>query len=89
MVADHFSLRNKECFEMRNYSSTAAIMAALEWEHIQCLSETLEELEARDQKLLSKLSRFVNSEPAYRKALDSSEDPCVPHLGKLGYLRSD
>jgi hypothetical protein len=71
---------------MRNYSSTTAIIAALESESIRCLYETLAELEAQDKKLLSKLSKFVKSEKAYRKALKSSEDPCIPRLGELGSL---
>jgi hypothetical protein len=71
---------------MRNYSSTAAIIVALESESIRCLYETLAELEAQDEKLLSKLSKFVKSEKAYRKALNSSKDPCIPRLGKLGSL---
>jgi hypothetical protein len=71
---------------MRNYSSTAAIIVALESESIQCLHETLAELEVQDHKLLSRLSKFVKSEEAYRKALNSSEDPCIPRLGKLGSL---
>jgi hypothetical protein len=71
---------------MRNYSSAAAIIAALESEPIQCLYETLAELETRDHKLLSRLSKFVKSEAAYRKALNSSKDPCIPRLGKLGSL---
>jgi RasGEF domain len=82
-------LGNKDCFQMRNFSSTAAIIVALESEPIRCLSATFGQLEARDRKLLSKLSKFVKSEPAYRKALNLSEDPCVPRFGKLGYPSSD
>jgi hypothetical protein len=69
---------------MRNFSSAAAIIVALESQPIQRLYETLAELEAEDRKLLSKLSESVKPEQAYRKALNSSEDPCIPRLGMLG-----
>jgi hypothetical protein len=66
---------------MRNFSSTAAIVVALESEFVQCLPETLAELESQDKMLLAKLSSFVKSESAYRTALDSSADHCIPRLG--------
>ena len=72
---------------MRNFSSTAAIIVALESEVIQCLSETHRELETQDKALLGRLSDFAKSKEAYIAALRSPEDPCVPRLGE-GYTFS-
>jgi hypothetical protein len=70
---------------MRNFSSMAAIVVALESEPIQCLLETLRELETQDRKLLAKLSSLVRSESACA-ALNSSDDPCVPRLGEQAHI---
>jgi len=65
---------------MRNFSSTAAIIVALESEPIQCLAETLKELETRDKVLLKKLRGFSKSKEEYFTTIRSSEDPYVPRL---------
>ena len=70
------------CYETRNFSSMAAIITSLEADVIQCLTETLQELVSDDHKLLAKLSGFVKSESAYRTALSSTDDSCVPRLGE-------
>ena len=67
---------------MRNFSSAAAIVIALESEAIQCLAETLRELATQDKTLLGSLSTLVKSKQAYFTALGSLEDPCVPRLGE-------
>jgi len=72
----------KDCYQMRNFSSTAAIILALESEEIRGLSMTRAELQTKDQTLLTKLTSFVKSERAYRTVLNSSDNPCVPYLGK-------
>ena len=72
----------KDCYRIRNFSSTVAIILALESEPIQCLAETLRELETEDKALLEKLSKFVKSKQGYFTALRSLEDPCVPRLGE-------
>jgi hypothetical protein len=56
---------------MRDYSSPAAIIDALESEPTQCLYETLAELEAQDQILLSKSSKFVKSAEFHLRDLKS------------------
>ena len=67
---------------MRNFSSMAAIIVALESEPIQCLVETLRKLETADKKLLERLSYFVKSEQEYFNALRSPDHPYIPRLGE-------
>ena len=67
---------------MRNFSSTAAIMVALQSDHLKCLSETLRTLDSNDKTMLAELSSFVKSEQAYHTAISSSQDPYIPCIGK-------
>src|SRR5438270_527008 len=67
---------------MRNFSSAAAIVMALDSEFIQCLKETLAELDGSDKALQTKLKGLVNDEKLYCTALDSSKELCVPCLSQ-------
>jgi hypothetical protein len=77
-----FLLFTQACYELRNFSSMAAIVIALESEVIQCLKETLKELEASDRTLQAWLDDFVRTESAYHTALNSSEESSVPRLSQ-------
>jgi hypothetical protein len=66
---------------MRNFSSLAMIMDALEAWVVRDLFLTFEELAATDQRLLAELKEFHRSEQSYREAINSGH-PCVPRLGE-------
>jgi son of sevenless-like protein len=72
----------QECRKLRNFSSMAAIISALQSDAVQRLTKTKKEVPDRLMAGLEKLVRPDNNFQSYQAALKESAAPCVPWLGE-------